>query len=333
MKTNVLEAPVLAFLALAVLGGCPMDPGSEQSRQEQIEVRWAELEPYATGPYYLATDPPSFAAAPYHAGSLEPAYLADCLNMANFARFLAYLPDDLLTDAVMNDESQHGALLLRVIDTIERNPSQPAEMSDEDYLLGLAGLDHGLLGSGYSTVAQAERQGWLPDTPSSAVNLGHRRQILNPALQKVGFGHVDGYSVMQSLDESRAEPVDFAYVAWPSREAFPVEFFPDGTAWCVSLNPALYNAPTVGSTTVTLTRVSTSQAWILDAGDATYTDTGEYLHVDPASWGIPNCIIFRPDSAAVYADGETYRVEIAGLSLKAGGVTTVKYEVRFFSLP
>lgn len=332
MKTNVLMVPALAFLTLAVLCGCPMDPGADLSRQEQIEVRWAELEPSATGTYYLATDQPSFEAAPYHAGTLDPAYLADCLNMANFARFLAYLPDDLVMDAVMNDQSQHGALLLRVIDTIERDPLQPAGMSSEDYTLGLTGLDYALLGSGYSSVAHAERQGWLPDT-FALTNLGHRRQILNPALQKVGFGHVDGYSVMQSLDESRAGSVDFEYVAWPSREAFPVEFFPAGTAWCVSLNSALYNPPTVDDVTITLTRVSTSHTWILNADDITETPTGEYLHVDSANWGIANCIIFRPDSAAVYAAGETYEVRIAGLSPKAGGVTTVSYEVRFFSLP
>jgi hypothetical protein len=332
MKTNVLMAPALAFLALAVLGGCPMDPAADPSRQEQIEIRWAELEPSSTGSYYLAADPPSLTD-PYHAGTLEPAYLADCLNMANFARFLAYLPDDLVMDAVMNNQSQHGALLLYADGTFVRDPPKPDGMSDEDYTFGLAGLDFGLLGSGYSSVAQAERQGWLPDTPFAPINLGHRRQILNPALQKVGFGHVDGYSVMQSLDASRAGSVDFEYVAWPSREAFPVEFFPAGTAWCVSLNPDLYNPPTVDDVTITLTRVSTSQTWTLDAGDTTYAPTDEYFQIDSASWGIANCIIFRPDSTAVYAAGETYEVQIADLSPKAGGVTTVSYEVRFFSLP
>jgi hypothetical protein len=80
-------------------------------------------------------------------------------------------------------------------------------------------------------------------------------------------------------------------------------------------------------------RVGEPELGTLDIADNTYTPAGEYFHVDPTSWGIANCIIFRPDSTAVYIHGEIYRVQIAGLSPKAGSAATASYEVRFFSLP
>jgi hypothetical protein len=332
MNAKVRMMPALLAVSMALLSGCPTDPGTDATRQEQIEARWADLGPSYSGQYFLAADPPSVVTS-YNAGTLDPAFLADGLNMANFVRFLAYLPDDLVTDATMNEQSQYGALLLGIVDTLDRNPAKPADMSTDDYNLGIAGLQFCLMVSGYSSLAEAVQNGWVRDDPIPTINLGHRRQILNPALQKVGFGHVDGYSVMQSLDASRAGSVSYQFVAWPSRDAFPVEFFPAGTAWCVSLNPALYNAPTDGSVTVSLTRVSNSQTWTLSKADNSYSDDGEYFDVDPTAWGIANCIIFRPDSSAVYTDGERYQVQIAGLSPKPGGATTLSYEVRFFRLP
>lgn len=322
---------VACAAALASLGGCDLDSGTPATRQEQIEQRWAQLGPSHAGQYYLGAAPSW--ANPYNAGTLDPAFLADALNMANFARFLAYLPDDLVTDGTLNEQSQHGALLLRVTGTLDRDPDQPAGMDLADYNLGLDGLQWGLLYGVITSLADAMQEGWLVDLPQSPIFLGHRRMVLNPALQEVGFGYVDGYAVMQAWDSSRVGAVDYPYVAWPSAEAFPVEFFPAGTAWCLSLNPDLYNAPTDGAVTVTLTRVATSTSWTLNSGDNTYTAAGEYFDVDPTAFGLANCIIFRPDSAAEYADGEEYRVQVGGLSPKAGGATTLEYETRFFSLP
>jgi hypothetical protein len=332
LRVLALIGGAAALGALAALGGCDVDSGAPATRQEQIEERWAQLGPSYAGQYYLSADQPSWSN-PYNAGTLDPAFLADALNMANFARFLAYLPDDLVTDSTLNEQSQHGALLLRIAGTVDRDPDQPAGMSLEAYDLGLAGLDFGLLYGTTSSLAEALQEGWLLDLPQSPIFLGHRRMVLNPALREVGFGYVDGWAVMQAWDTSRVEAVDYSSVAWPSAEAFPVEFFPAGTSWCLSLNPSLYNAPTDGAITVTLTRVANSQSWTLNAGDNTYSAAGEYFDVDPTSYGIAHCIIFRPDSTAVYADGEQYRVQVGGLSPKAGGVTTLEYETRFFSLP
>ena len=53
-----------------------------------------------------------------------------------------------------------------------------------------------------------------------------------------------------------------------------------------------------------------------------------YKKVSQTGFGIPFCIIFRPDKLAL-ADGKRYWVEITGLEKKDGAAATLRYMVFF----
>ena len=154
--------------------------------------------------------------------------------------------------------------------------------------------------------------------------LGHRRWCLNPAMQKTGFGRAGEFTAMYVIDFSRKSVPDYDFVSWPTRGPMPVEYFKSSYAWSVSVNPRRYNKP--GDVTA---KVYATDEKGEKKGDALKLN---YSHVDTEGFGVPNCIIFRPDKATIAA-GRRYVVEIEGLTTgKDKKAAPLRYEVEFVSV-
>nr|WP_246628362.1 stalk domain-containing protein [Paenibacillus oenotherae] len=277
----------------------------------------------------------------YAAGELTATFHGNGLKAANYMRYLAGLPDDLISDEALIRQAQHGAVLLASTDLLTHTPSQPADMSDAFFNAGYKSTTSSNIYARYGGSASPDFlaetvKGYMDDEDSSNVSrVGHRRWILNPALQRIGFGFAmtednnHYYSSMQVFDTSRKDKVEYTEVLWPNRGYFPTETFAGNVPWSVSLNPLLYEEPDGDSITVTLERRSDQKVWKLDR-KSDNPDNARYFHVDTGGYGIPNAIIFRPDGIQRYQDGDIYDVSISGLVNKQGGAATLRYSVHFF---
>jgi hypothetical protein len=240
-------------------------------------------------------------------------------------RYLSGVPhDDLVLDDDLNAACDAGARLCEKLGRLEHTPKNPGWPEDE-FRLAYRGTSQSNLGFGYRSLVDA-MDGWMDDSDDGNIDrVGHRRWCLNPAMRKVGFGKSGQYYAMHSFDRSRKEVPDFDLVSFPGRGLMPVEYFKPHYAWSVSLNPKKYNPPPKSVTV----KVYPADDKGKPDGEALELN---YSNVDTVGFGIPNCIIFRPEKAAV-APGKRYVVEIEGVTLRKGGeAATVRFAVEFVSV-
>ncbi len=336
----------LLVLVLACALLCSVSPvlAAETSARtaEDIQARWVQLMPsfvFDRGPDSRYVTLPSFHA-PYQAGSLAPAYLQDGINYLNYVRYLAGLPDDVTLDASYNTLAQHGAVLSWVSGIgLTHTPTKPADMDQAFYDLGLRGTRSSNIASG-GGLRGAIEVFMCDDDPSNISRVGHRRWLLNPAMQKTGMG--DAHSVLvYAHDRSRPEDVPYDVIAWPSAGLFPVEMFSAvqgwpqyADPWSITLNPALYWwTEGAAGHTITLQRRGDGRTWTFTSAD---TDlSGEYFTLDTTAFGVANCFIFRPDpkTLPMYEVGDIFDVTLSGgiFHKSDNSPATISYTTEFMA--
>lgn len=265
--------------------------------------------------------------APFAAGSVKTSVLQAAADRLNALRRIAGLPQAAL-DAELCRQAQYGAVLLGASD-FSHYPAQPSGMSSEFYRAACAATSSSNIYAGRDLTRAVD--GFMDDSDSSNIDrLGHRRWQLNPAMGKVGFGYAVssayyGQFVTEKVFDKSGAGCDYDFIAWPASGNFPAVLFSGSTAWSVTLHPGRYAVPDAASIAVTLTREGDGECWSLDS-----SGSGGYFAVDTSSYGVPNCIIFRPDGVPSY-DG-VYSVQISGLTTAGGQpVENFSYQVAFFS--
>jgi hypothetical protein len=296
--------------------------------KESIQARWEAYRPCYQGTPYLVT--PS-GTAPYSTGTVHPEFLMDGINMANFCRYLAWLPDDLVFDSALLNKAQHGAVLLSA-STFSHTPPQPADMPADFYSIGYSSTSSSNIAAGFGTLYSSIRDGYMSDADSGNIDrVGHRRWILNPKMQKTAFGFCNSYSNMQVFDGSRTETVNYDFISWPGRGFFPVQMFKGWDPWSVTLNPADYETPLLSEVQVKMTDLTSGKTWNFSQADT--NTSGKYFNVNTGGYGIANCIIFRPADISAYQDNDIYEITVSGLHKKTISTpVTLKFTVYFFQL-
>ncbi len=341
-----LKKPVLFFIFLSfIFTAClpfNFDPNDPYSRsKENIINKWEYYKPTFTGDPFN-TEPN--LSAPYTTGELKEGFLEDGVNMGNFVRFLALLPENLILDEDLNEQAQYGAVLLAV-SNFSHLPDKPSDMSENFYDNAITSTSTSNLSGGISTLPGTIQEGYMRDDDvGNLPKIGHRRWILNPTLERIGFGFADNsegtyryYSTMQVLDQS-GEAIDYEYIRWPNAGYFPKEFFDSNDPWSITLNPDKYRIPSIDEITITLRRDSDGTVWTFDEEDnTTPSESGEYLNIDKGNYGVRNCIIFRPDpNEAQSKDADisdsVYEVIVNGVKDTAGYEVEISYTVEFFEM-
>jgi hypothetical protein len=294
------------------------------ARKTEITMRWNELRPAFSGNDYYDRGPSS--KAPYATGKVRDICLQDALDMLNFIRFLAGLPDDVELKNEYTDLAQHGSVLNAAAGTLAHRLSRPADMPEDFYHKASQGIGNSNLGwASFQRPLGDAVISWSDDSDSgNRVHLGHRRWVLNPSMQYTGFGLSGGFSSMYSFDKSRKNPVDYQAIAFPGGAAFPSNFFKAHYAWSLTLNPEIYQAPDADRVTVTLKEKNGGRTW-------NFSKNGDdFFTVNRSGYGVSNCIIFQPSGINAYSG--TYQVEVKGLRDKNGKEPILRYEVAFFPL-
>ena len=331
------------ILVLAMCSACFLpayasgDEDAGKPTKAQIQEMWRKV----TSVTEIYDETPS-VVSPYKAGKLDDAFLQTGLTYANYVRFVANLPL-LQLDATLNADAQHGAVVMAANDEMTHYPAQPAGMSDEFYERGYNATSSSNI---FCIWGSYTPNGVLKDAVSAYMadddgynhdRLGHRRWILNPVLENIGFGYAKSttnahYVAMKVFDRS-GSGVNYDFIAWPAEGNFPTNLTSARLPWSVTLNPALYKTPNEAQVKVTLTRKSDGKTWKFDSTTGTPGDPAKaFLHVDTGGYGVSNCIIFNPGSNNITGYNGVFTVDISGIYKADGSAATLHYEVDFFDV-
>lgn len=339
LAARALSLALCAVMALSLLPGtaraaAARSSGStEMSKLSQQEIAQLLKDNPNTLPVSDVYDEVPSCTAPYSPGKVKDVVLQATLNRLNALRRLAGVPAVAL-DQSLCENAQYGAVLLAA-SNFSHYPDQPADMDNAFYATAKGATSSSNIYSGGAMTSRPD--GFMNDSDSSNIDrVGHRRWQLNPTMGKIGFGTASrtggssGPMTEKVFDRSGAG-CDYDFIGWPASGNFPSSLFGGNVAWSVTVNPAQYQTPQQSQLKVTLTRKADGQTWTFSGSDYRATSYGTYFHVDTASYGVSNCIIFRPEGVTAYAG--TYTVKIDGLKTRSGqAVTDFEYEVEFFDV-
>lgn len=321
---------ISAVLALIL---CLPFPALALSRQE-LRAAWQQANILKTdaSPYLEAPDISSFSAGELTADARQHALA--CLN---FMRTLAGL-EEVSEDPLYTLRAQNGALLLAANDFLDHNAARPEGMPLDQYESAHMGTSLGniakfnwmkpdILVDGVTYFAR-------DDGEANLAELGHRRWLLNPHMEKTGFGLANAesgmsYVTMYAVDMGNAD-VQWEYVAWPCAGVFPVEMMRAALPWSVSLNSACYAAERI--------RVYLKEE--ISGAEFTFEPNRQneagYCVLSAEPYGAGDCLIFRPDIAekgiGEYVQNQVWSVRIAGLTGPDGNPREISYASEMVSL-
>ncbi len=338
MMLSVVQSPVLAADIPAQkaesktavsykrsgLESLPELSRAEMAKLNQYEYRvdkFYELEPVTTGPNY----------AP---GKVTQAALDQGLARMNQMRRMAGLKPVVLDDA-LNELSQYGTVLLARHGALNHEPPKPNDMSQEFYEKGYKSTSSSNLSEGgtgadgdYNPLVGAIGS-YIEDSDYTNIDrLGHRRWVLNPGMGKTGMGSAAGFCALYAFDSTYKNiNTDYEFIGWPASGCFLNEVFPQNFAWSVTVNPERYQTPVKSEITVTLE--GGGKTWTFSGKQTYNTNSAFYMNVETSGFGVPNCIIFRPDGIDTYQG--LYTVTIDGLKNRNGNPVPFSYQVDFFN--
>lgn len=347
---KVKQGLAAALAAALVLQGAPMPvqaaqdagaavqgetvPGGKGAAQKEasgVNVAYHtqdEIKAYITDSGAGISDAVTFqenpvTEAPFGLGKLSNETLDSAVKMLNQIRYIAGIPYDVALDDSYNEKAQAASLVNYVNGKMTHYPTKPEGMADEMFALGESGAGSSNIAWGSGTSWKLNHfivMSWMEDGDSSNIDrVGHRRWLLNPSMKKTGFGLVNGskgtHSAVYAFD--RSGQAEHYGVMWPAQN-MPTDYFNNKFPWSVSMGTEV----DASAVAVTLTRASDGRVWNFSQSSA---DGAFYVNND--NYGQKGCIIFRPNDVASYQDGDSYHVNITGLS---GG--DVSYTVNFFDL-
>lgn len=277
--------------------------------------------------------------APYSAGELNELALEEALDYLNFLREMAGL-EPVERSRIYDYQCQHGATLLAALDYVDHNAPQPADMDQNFY-------DSAHLATTSSNIA---RFNWMrptilregiayfarDDGDANLSVLGHRRWLLNPAMNATGFGLANSetgmsYVAMYAHDLGRTD-AQWSEICWPASGVFPVELMHSHLAWSVSLNPELYD---VSASHIHAT-LSEENLGLSFEFDCTNGEGEGFCTVSTENYGGGPCVIFRPDFQGIdftdYEQNQHWTVRLTGLVKADGTDAEFAYDVEMASL-
>ena len=328
MKASVRSMVFFALVLMLFAGSTTLIWAQTTPTQEQIRVKAKEYA-YDLSETMVYDVVPTYS--PYTAGKVSQKNLQSALNAVNLMRYIAGLPDDVELSEEYVNYAQHGAVLMAASE-FSHYPSQPADMPDDFYQLGLKGTSSSNIGWGYSNIVSSVVRGYMSDSDAGNIGaVGHRQWILSPDMKKIGFGMAGRHTATYVFDDSRSEQVTNDFFCWPAQN-MPYEIYDDvydsRYAFSVALSSS-YRIPDAGQLTVDVTSKLKKQSWHLTT---TNQDIDNFLNISPQGYGGWDwtTLVFNVLDGK-FDNGDEVRVVVSGLE-KQGVPATVDYTVNFFSL-
>jgi len=302
--------------------------------REALRDAWQQANILKTdaSPYRETPDPDTFFA-----GSLTEEARGHALACLNFIRTIAGL-EPVTEDPLYSLRAQNGAMLLAANDFLDHNAPRPEGMNADQYESAHMGTSLGniakfnwmkpdILVDGVTYFAR-------DDGEANLVDLGHRRWLLNPHMEKTGFGLANSasgmsYVTMYAVDMGN-EGAQWEYVAWPCEGAFPVEMMRASLPWSISLNDECYVPDRI---CVYIKEESSGTEFFFKPNQE---NEDGFCTLSTEACGAGNCLIFRPDiekkGIAEYLQNQIWSVRITGLTGPDGNEKEISYRCEMVSL-
>lgn len=325
-----LAATVVTADAQAYLWGDYSD-GRKVEEHTQLEITEKYISLNLNEDWNIEYDKEPSITTPYSPGSLSQKTLQQALDMTNFVRYIAGLPEVELDDDY-NYLAQCASLVNAANDRMSHYPDKPDGIDDELYEAGRIGASTSNLGCGYKSIPKSIKE-YMNDHTESSV--GHRRWILYPGLGKVGFGYAGDQTAMHVIDFDFNTNYSVDYVTWPPKN-MPMELYRsyggmislfeiNSYPFSVSFDSS-YDISSLYDAVVHVKCETDGREWTISQ-DQQSDETS--FHVSTEGYGAPACIIFR--MVGGFDSGDKVNINITGLT-KNGMPADIDYEVNFFTM-
>ena len=281
--------------------------GGEYRTKKEIRDYLLPLLKYENSEVIFDTQPK--VTSPYLSGKISKESLDIGFKMLNYARYAVGIPNNVINDSSYEKLAQDASLLQRVNNLMAHTGQpKPRNMNDNLYKSGAKGCAKCNLFTGPRNLYDAV-DGWLRDD-GNFYTIGHRRWIINPPMQKSGFGKVGQYYAMYCPDNAHGE-TEYSNIPWPCRN-MALEF---GTTdhWTLSVGKEVSD-----DVVVTITNNRTGKIKKLSK------QNNKEFYISNQYYGQIGCIIF--ENPYKYTDGDSFRVDVKGKDL------AVSYDVNFFNV-
>jgi len=296
-----------------------------------IKQKWAQYAPvfnYEKDSLY--SDKPVLTS-PYQAGTLKEQVLLDALNATKFVRYLAGLSEDISLNTGLSQAAQHQVVILeKTYD--KKNPHRPVKPADMDDSFFATAKNQGYENLHYGYQPAGAVVSFMDDWgDGNKVSLGHRRAILMPDLESVGFGYTSKYIVMRlQMNNKRSFP-QTDYTAWPSGGNFPMEMA-NLDMFSVQLNPEKYSPIDPERVRIEVVHKGEKKKWLLYRTSLYASEGGEVYYTEQRHpQGTSPFISFNPKGISLKA-GDEVQIKVTGIQDKSGQDTSIEYTTRFFNL-
>ena len=272
--------------------------------------------------YYTADDPAS-TASPYAAGTLSADTQEAMTAMTNYYRWLVGVAP-LQVASVGSGTLQKGALVRNFdFNHSVSAANKPADMDETLWNEGAA-ASHNILAWGYTP--RGAVKGWLNEgyslTNGAWDTIGHRMALLSGNVSSLQYGY-SGVVAIGKID-ARTNAMTQPFAAFPAAGDMPLnDVTARASAWSVELNPAVLSGGSGGSIAVIVTNLATGESYTCTSANG-MLHTGQTLSfVQPTP----------SNGTSSYSEGDSYRVEITGLTdVATGGSAKIDYTVSFFDV-
>ena len=243
-------------------------------------------------------------------GSLSEAAQLDALHIANTARFAAGIKNEMILGIEQAKYAQASSLLNRLNGQISHSPAN-AGLDQATFSLAKHGAENSNLGQGLNILDAVVN--FLRDDLGEANQnqVGHRRWVLNPVGDQVGFGQVDDYTSMYVNNGYYADENTNAVFAYPSETAISELHSNDS-----SLSLMFGENFEISNAKVTVTDLETGQ-------------TSKEAHIDQGLMGCVKAITFG--RGMNYAPGTKLKVKVEGVRVD-GYDYPIEYTITYMSL-
>ncbi len=306
----------------------------------QLANNWKKYQPTYQG--FIFSQLPQIEGN-FRAGQLRPGFIEDGLKAVKFVRSIAGLSTTVRLDPVFNEEAQAAALVLAVRNEgLSHYPPAIKGMDKTLFNKGYQGASTSNIAYGYWSFDDSVLFGYMADEDDiNREDVGHRLWMLNPHLQKVGFGFVESkepkrpYSAIKVVDDHEIELANSpSIITWPTAGAFPYEMLKlpvssNTLPWSVSFSEDKYKQPNMKEVHVELKRLRDGKKWVFnkDRQDG-------FFKISSSGIGkVGHTLIFQP-THTIYplVKGDIFQVNIKGLRDSEGRAATYQYQVLLVGL-
>jgi hypothetical protein len=287
-------------------------------RYDAIEQAWDSYYPKTRGPVRFTDEPK--VKAPYESGRIAMEDEQAGLKYLMLYRFLSGLPFEKMTIVpTLIDRAQDGAVLLAKLGTLTQEPDQPRDMDDAFFKMAYAGCSESNQFKGGQNLFDAI-DSFMDDSDDASVkDIIHRIGVLNPALERTGFGCCANF-ITQYTANGRGPA--FTFYAYPGPGYYPRKLLQKDAAWSVHFAGNKVRLGSADALSVHITPLD-------DHFAGSETVTAEIVGTHDGN--VTRVIIFRTKLKSLA--GARYYVDISGLRSPSGASIPFSYLVDLQDMP